>query len=306
MSSKIPPAEWDAIAARRDNGESVAYIARTYETSPATIYGILKKVAEAKAGQAPSPTQEAPAQEPPAPAAPQPAAPVVKARPAEAPAARPAVAPAPAAAETAPAATVPPRREPSRLTLASAAPPRPAPAPAPTPAPTPAPVQAAPAPVAPATPAPATPAQAPAAPATAAPQAQPATPFRFTYENRAVEPPPRQPRQPMPPRPFAEQEPKTALNANLDAELRAQADAAIATFQSAFEQVLGEETAATRKALRQAASDLMRVAARTTIALERKDAIADRAAMPQMQRYRNEPPGEPGGEFRHGRRPPRN
>ena len=48
MTSKIPPAEWDAIVTRRDNGESVAYIARTYETSPATIYGILKKVAEAK------------------------------------------------------------------------------------------------------------------------------------------------------------------------------------------------------------------------------------------------------------------
>jgi hypothetical protein len=41
MTSKIPPAEWDAIATRRDSGESVAYIARTYETSPATIYGIL-------------------------------------------------------------------------------------------------------------------------------------------------------------------------------------------------------------------------------------------------------------------------
>lgn len=252
MSSKIPPAEWDAIAARRDKGESVAYIARTYETSPATIYGVLKKLAESKGEPAP---------------APEPVAPVVEAPPAPAPVAAPTPAPTP-----------------TRLTLTSSRPQPPQPAPA-----APAPVAVAPAPVEP-----------PPPPAPPAPQ----QPFKFTYENRAVDPPVRQPRVPAPPRPFADVEPKTALTANLDVELRAQADAAILAFQTAFAAVLGEETVATRKELRQAASDLMRVAARTTIALERKDAIVDRAAMPPMQRPRNDPPSEP-GDYRQNRRPPR-
>jgi hypothetical protein len=254
MSSKIPPAEWDAIAARRDKGESVAYIARTYETSPATIYGVLKKLAESKGEPAPVAAAE--------PAAPAIEAPVVEAPPAPAPVATPA---------------------PTRLTLTASRPQPPAPV--------------APTPVAVAPPAPVEPPPPPAPPA-------PQQPFKFTYENRAVDPPVRQPRVPAPPRPFADVEPKTALTANLDAELRAQADAAILIFQTAFTAVLGEETVATRKELRQAASDLMRVAARTTIALERKDAIVDRAAMPPMQRPRNDPPSEP-GEYRQNRRPPR-
>jgi hypothetical protein len=177
-----------------------------------------------------------------------------------------------------------PAPTPTRLTLTSSRPQPPQPAPI-----APAPVAAAPAPVEP-----------PPPPAPPAPQ----QPFKFTYENRAVDPPVRQPRVPAPPRPFADVEPKTALTANLDAELRAQADAAIVIFQTAFAAVLGEETVATRKELRQAASDLMRVAARTTIALERKDAIVDRAAMPPMQRPRNDPPSEP-GDYRQNRRPPR-
>jgi hypothetical protein len=291
MTSKIPPAEWDAIATRRDNGESVAYIARTYETSPATIYGILKKVAEAK-GAAPE-APEASAPEPSAP--PPPSAPVqpapVQAAPAQA--APPAKAPEPAAS----ASEATPRPMPSRLTLN---------APARPPVAQPPVAQTTPSTAAPAAERPAAAAE-PSAPqpVPAAAPAQPAAPFRFTYENRAVEPPPRQPRPPTTPRPFAQPEPKTALNANLDAELRGQADAAIATFQAAFEAVLGEETSDTRKALRQAASDLMRVAARTTIALERKDAAVDRAAMP-AQRYRNEPLPDQQGDFRQGRRPPRN
>jgi len=241
MSSKIPPTEWDAIAARRDKGESVAYIARTYETSPATIYGVLKKLAESKGEAAQTAAPAAPAVETP-------------------------LAPAPVAA-------------PTRLTLTPARPAAPV---------TPAPVAVAPAPVEPPPPPPAAPPQ----------------PFKFTYENRAVDPPVRQPRVPAPPRPFPDVEPKTALNASLDADLRAQADAAILIFQSAFAAVLDEETVATRKQLRQAASDLMRVAARTTIVLERKDAIVDRAAMPPMQRPRNDMPSEP-GDYRQNRRPPR-
>lgn len=257
MTSKIPQAEWEAIAARRDKGKSVAYIARTYETSPATIYGVLKKLAESK-GEA-TPVADAPA----------PAAAPPEAPPAAVAAPEPA-APAPAPAQT-------------RLTLTASRPPAPQPAPVAAPV---SPVAVAPAPVEP--------------PSPPAPQ----QPFKFTYENRAVDPPVRQPRVPAPPRPFADVEPKTALNANLDAELRAQADAAILAFQTAFAAVLADETAATRKELRQTSSDLMRVAARTTIALERKDAIADRASMPPMQRPRNDPPSEP-GEYRQNRRPPR-
>ncbi len=270
MTSKIPQAEWEAIAARRDKGESVAYIARTYETSPATIYGVLKKLAESKGEPTPAADTAAPVAEAVAAAAPAPAAapePV-------------AVAPAPVVAAPAPVQT--------RLTLTASRPPAPQPAPVP-----PAPVAVAPAPV-----------EAAPAPVPPAPPAGPQQPFKFTYENRAVDPPVRQPRVPAPPRPFADVEPKTALNANLDAELRAQADAAIQAFQTAFAAVLADETAATRKELRQTSSDLMRVAARTTIALERKDAIADRASMPPMQRPRNDPPSEP-GEFRQNRRPPR-
>jgi hypothetical protein len=272
MTSKIPPAEWDAIAARRDKGESVAYIARTYETSPATIYGILKKVAEAKGGETAAAAPAAMA----APVEPPPAS--VPVAPTVAPAPAPAAVATPAAPAQAPAQT--------RLTLTPTRPPAPQPA-----APTPAPIVAA-APIEP------VPAPAPV------PQA-PKEPFKFTYENRAVDPPVRQPRVPAPPRPFADVEPKTALTANLDEELRTQANAAIAAFQAAFETVLAEETSATRKELRQAASDMMRVAARTTIALERKEAIVDRAAMPPMQRPRNDLPHEP-QEYRQNRRPPRN
>ena len=270
MTSKIPPAEWEAIAARREKGESVAYIARTYETSPATIYGVLKKLAEAKGEAAPVADRAAepvPETQPTAPAPVQSVAP------------EPAAAPAPVPAQTRLTLSVPRPAQPT----AQAAPVEPAPVP----------VAPAPAAIAPVQPAP-----------VAAPAPQPQQPFKFTYENRAVDPPPRQPRVPAPPRPFAEVEPKTALTANLDAELRAQADAAISAFQAAFTTVLGDETAATRKELRQAASDLMRVAARTTIALERKDAIADRANLPPMHRPRNDLPSEP--DYRqNNRRPPR-
>jgi CspA family cold shock protein len=40
---KISESEWPAIAARRQQGEAVAAIARAYDCSPALIYGILKR-----------------------------------------------------------------------------------------------------------------------------------------------------------------------------------------------------------------------------------------------------------------------
>jgi acyl-CoA reductase-like NAD-dependent aldehyde dehydrogenase len=58
----------------------------------------------------------------------------------------------------------------------------------------------------------------------------------------------------------------------LDAELHADAEAAIRAFRSSFEAALAENSSATRARLRQKASDLMRVAARTTIVLDRLNA----------------------------------
>jgi transposase-like protein len=64
----------------------------------------------------------------------------------------------------------------------------------------------------------------------------------------------------------------SALTAGLDAELHADAEAAIHAFRSSFEAALAENSSATRARLRQKASDLMRVAARTTIVLDRLNA----------------------------------
>jgi len=55
----------------------------------------------------------------------------------------------------------------------------------------------------------------------------------------------------------------------LDAALRADAEAAIEAFRSSFDAALAENVPAVRERLRQAASDLMRVAARATIVLDR-------------------------------------
>jgi hypothetical protein len=70
----------------------------------------------------------------------------------------------------------------------------------------------------------------------------------------------------------------SALTAGLDAELHADAEAAIHAFRSSFEAALAESSSATRSRLRQAASDLMRVAARTTIVLDRLTADVRPAA----------------------------
>ena len=64
----------------------------------------------------------------------------------------------------------------------------------------------------------------------------------------------------------------SALTAGLDAKLHADAEAAIHAFRSSFEAALVENASATRARLRQTASDLMRVAARTTIVLDQLNA----------------------------------
>jgi hypothetical protein len=62
----------------------------------------------------------------------------------------------------------------------------------------------------------------------------------------------------------------------LDRELHGRAEAAIAVFRSSFDAALAEGSPAVCQRLRQAASDLMRVAARTTIVLDRLNANAER------------------------------
>jgi hypothetical protein len=62
----------------------------------------------------------------------------------------------------------------------------------------------------------------------------------------------------------------------LDEELYGRSEAAIAAFRSSFEAALAEGSPGVRQKLRQAASDLMRVAARTTIVLDRLNASAER------------------------------
>jgi hypothetical protein len=67
-------------------------------------------------------------------------------------------------------------------------------------------------------------------------------------------------------------------NEGLDRELYGRAEAAIQTFRSCFDAALAEGSPHERARLRQAASDLMRVAARTTIVLDRLNALSERAA----------------------------
>jgi hypothetical protein len=79
----------------------------------------------------------------------------------------------------------------------------------------------------------------------------------------------------------------SAFTAGLDHELHDRAEAAIAAFRSSFDAALAEGSPDVRHRLRQAASDLMRVAARTTIVLDRLNASAERgpARLPDHLRW---------------------
>jgi hypothetical protein len=72
---------------------------------------------------------------------------------------------------------------------------------------------------------------------------------------------------------------RAALTAGLDSDLHGRAEAAIEAFRSSFDAALAEGSSVCRQKLRQAASDLMRVAARTTIVLDRLNANAEHAAV---------------------------
>jgi hypothetical protein len=79
----------------------------------------------------------------------------------------------------------------------------------------------------------------------------------------------------------------SAFTTGLDRELHGRAEAAIAAFRSSFDAALAEGSPDVRQRLRQAASDLMRVAARTTIVLDRLNANAERepARIPDHLRW---------------------
>jgi transposase-like protein len=66
----------------------------------------------------------------------------------------------------------------------------------------------------------------------------------------------------------------SSFTAGLDSELQGRAEAAIAAFRLSFDAALAVSSPNVRHQLRRAASDLMRVAARTTIVLDRLNATA--------------------------------
>lgn len=80
----------------------------------------------------------------------------------------------------------------------------------------------------------------------------------------------------------------SAFAAALDQDLHGRAEAAISAFRSSFDAALVESSPGVRHRLRQAASDLMRVAARTTIVLDRLNANLER----QPQRVPQHPRAE--------------
>jgi len=73
------------------------------------------------------------------------------------------------------------------------------------------------------------------------------------------------------------------LTPGLDSDLHRRAEAAIEKFRSSFDAALAEASPGVRERLRQAAADLMRVAARTTIVLDRSNAGSERSG--RVQNY---------------------
>lgn len=70
---------------------------------------------------------------------------------------------------------------------------------------------------------------------------------------------------------------RASASEGLDSELHDRAEAAIETFRSCFDAALAVGSPRERARLREAASNLMRVAARTTIVLDRLNALSERS-----------------------------
>jgi transposase-like protein len=211
--SKIPQGEWNAIAARYAQGESISAIARTYGCTPPAIHYILKNNRRRAAPQADQPVAETRAS-------------------------------SPMVVETAQRLQIsasPGAGEPNRV------------------------------------------AQAPAESSKS--QRPPATGQVITAGWARRE-------QPLPAaasapdnqhRPFVPQQPPRAVGLasagteGLDSALHDRAEAAIETFRSCFDAALAAGSPRERARLREAASNLMRVAARTTIVLDRLNALSERS-----------------------------
>jgi transposase-like protein len=208
--SKIPQGEWDAIAARYAQGESISRIAQSYGCTPPAIHYILKRSKQRIAPNNPQPqTAEAPALS------------ALQRRPLG-------TSGRPEAPHTVASTT----RTDEELGTARLAPAEKWPA-------TPQPVER--------------------APPMSNGRPQPAIPQRLsgTYTGGSRSSP---------------------FTAGLDRELHGRAEAAMAAFRASFDAALAGGSAHVREQLRQAASDLMRVAARTTIVLDRLNASAERTA----------------------------
>jgi transposase-like protein len=212
--SKIPQGEWNAIAARYAQGESISRIAQSYGCTPPAIHYILKRNRQ-RTGQ-----------------------------PLDG---RPTLSPAPATTQATPEQVTP-----ERTSRAAAGENR------------------------------ATPDQA-AAPLPVGDQ-KPAPPREMRSDQRQQVPQ----RQPGSPR----NQGASAFTAGLDSELHGRAEAAIEAFRSSFDAALAEGSPVVRERLRQAASDLMRVAARTTIVLDRMNASVERTSFGAQDQLRSAHAGE--------------
>ena len=268
MSTRIPQNEWGAIVARREQGESVASIAKSYDCSPPLIYSILNRVkidaseaamqdngantgarAEEQAAPpvaelplaAPRPVRQAP--EPRASAEPQAERPVQ---------AQPQNAQANNQGNGAPRLTLP-FREGGRDGGNNGG---------------------------------------PRLAAVGGEQRQPA-PQPQSYQPREQHQPQHQQPRPQPsyqqdgngngggrveamPLPRVEKEKPIALTASLDAELQKDVESVIAAFRTAFDKALADRSPEARDTLLKASSELMRAGARTTIVLERLASGANR------------------------------
>jgi transposase-like protein len=81
----------------------------------------------------------------------------------------------------------------------------------------------------------------------------------------------------LPQQPFRTVGRTSAGSDGLDSELHERAEAAIENFRSCFDAALAVGSSRERARLREAASNLMRVAARTTIVLDRLNALSERS-----------------------------
>ncbi len=237
--SKIPQGEWTAIAARYQSGESISKIARSYGCTPPAIHYILKRSGQKPVEIFVQSRPVRPTEEAPSR--------LVRVNPTE---------PLPAADSLGLKRT----NGAAGLTLVQANPPGPAGGSLPdenfTNGPTHPAVIRTNAPTA------ALRSQLPDGLARDVTSALPA-PALSSFRNSA-EPPAQRAAMPAPALP------------GLDNELHLRAEAAIEMFRSSFDAALAEGSPGVRERLRQAATDLMRVAARTTIVLDRLNTIAER------------------------------